>query len=785
MVKNVLVNKLFRDILHSRGQFLSIIILSALGIWVFSGLDSAWRNIDLSVKRYFEEQKLADFWVIAPNADGDMMSSIARISGVAEVQGRFSSEVKAKLPESPKLMLHATDGGTRINIPRIKNGGLLSENDLQGCLLDEQFAKAHDLLPGDSLTIELAGTEFSFKVRGLVISPEYVFTAKYIIPEPESYGYVYTNIASFAGLPINEVCVRLSDSGSSRAVKNEIEEKLPNVFVRDRNTHKSTEMISSEIEQYRSLSGIFPILFFAVAVLIVLTTMTRMVENQRIQLGILKAVGYSREKIMRHYLLYGFLPSLFGSAAGLLLGPYTLSRFLWGVMLDMYVLPEMMSAPISSAALIVCILSVLLTCLICYLACRRNIAETSAALLHPKAPKAGSRIILERISVVWLSLTFNAKMILRNLFRNRMRTIMALMGVLGCTALIITAFGLNDSIGNLLNTYFGGTLRYDIRAELDNKNVTVGEYRKNITAETVEGIMEMAVSIVNDRNLPQDKAVNNSRLVLLTIYEDGQKLIAPQNGSAVHGLEGGLLLANPEGKALMTEKLAEAMGMKTGDTLLVKIPGITKTIRVTIGQLLPVQMGQGVYLSRSTWESFGIGDFIPSTLLVENAGENCMNLMEGMEGVISVKSLSSIKEKTVSGLKGINSISMLMTIFALVLAFVVLYNMGVLNFIERTREFATLKVLGYRQKETRSLIIFENALVTIVGIAAGILPGLQLTKIVMQSCEPDDMMFVPYNSLLSICMACGITFAFSMLIQLFLTRMVRSIDMVEALKSVD
>jgi putative ABC transport system permease protein len=796
MVRNGLLKKFLRDIMLAKGQILSIVILSALGVMVFSGLDAAWRDLDASVEQYFEEQKLADFWIITAASDKNMERRIARINGVEDVQSRFSYEMETTLPGDPKLMLHAVRDDIRINMPRIVRGNTLWENDYKGCLLDVWFADANGLSPGDDITLKIGDRRTTFTVRGLVISPEYVFTSKDIIPEPKSFGFIYTNIREFSAMSRNEICVLLADDADAAKVKAAIEDELPRAFVRDRKSHNSTQMIRNEVSQFSSLSVLFPIMFFMVSALIVLTTMTRIVENQRTQMGLLKALGYGSGRIMRHYLSFGLFPSLLGSVGGLVAGKFTLPQFLLNVMADMYALPEIKTAPISYAAFSVCVLSVAMTCIICYISCRRNISENAASLLRPKAPKAGSRILIERITVLWSAFGFSTKMIMRNLFRSKVRAFMALAGVLSCTALIITAFSLMDTMDHLIDSYYGKTLLYDYRADLDESGGSIGKYRRRMDAERVEGIMEMVVNIrkadvggvtweYDDDGVAGDnndggrtgeygkKIEQESRTVLLTVFEDRQELI-------FLGAQD-----NSENTAIVSQKLAEVMGLDIGDTLELKLPGVEKEEKVVIAGLSQIQIGQGLYMTESVWEDLERGAFKPTALLVKNPGRGCIDYLEGLDEVTGIKSVPSLKEKTRAGMEPFSSVAFLMAAFALSLAFVVLYNMGILNFIERIREFATLKVLGFYQREIRSLIVRENVIVTLAGILAGVYPGIWLAGMVMAASEPDDMVFVSVVDPVSIIAACGITFAFSLLIQRLLAGKVRSIVMVEALKSVE
>ncbi len=768
MVKNILSKKLFRDMIDVKWQFLSIIILSALGVLVFGGLDASWRDLNMSINQYFEKQQLADYWVMAPFTDRNTKAKIEGLEGIEVMQSRISVEVAADLPGEPTLMLHGLDGEARINVPLIQSGTSLASDDLKGCLLEQQFAETQNLSVGDTLTVQAGEQEQPFIIRGLVISPEYVITAKDLLPEPRSYGFILVNGGAIPQIPMNEITVLLSDTADHGFVKEAIETALPHTLVRDRSAHRSTKLIKSEITQFQSLSIVFPILFFAVSALIVLTTMARMVDNQRTQMGILKALGYRGGKLLRHYLSYGLYPSLLGSAAGLLIGRFTLPSYMWELESAFYALPPRVIAPLSFIALMVCGVSILLSCLICYLVCRKNFKEAAADLLRPKAPKAGNRILLERFLRLWERLKFNSKMILRNLFRSKTRTIMVLLGVLCCTALIITALGMQDSFRNLVSTYYEQTLQYDLRVELNEDAETLEEYQRQIPAQTVEGLMEKAVSV---------QGKTGSRIALLSILPQNQKLIDLGFKTQSRAL--------PAEGIIITKKLAEVMELEIGDTITLRMPGDTNPIQITIAHLASVGLGQGLYLSADLWESFGKDIFKPTALLIQEPFEAGVKYLSRLDEVEDMEWTFSQKEKTITGMQSIISVTVLMAVFAFILAFVVLYNMGILNFMERAREFATLKVLGYHQQEIRSLIVWENALISCFGIVLGIFPGIWLTALVMRASEPDDMVLSPFVSVLSICIACALTLVFSLIIQRVLTRKVKSIDMVEALKSVE
>ncbi len=270
-----------------------------------------------------------------------------------------------------------------------------------------------------------------------------------------------------------------------------IQALLPQALILTQKTHASTQRTRTDVTLFKNLTYVFPVLAFGVAAMVVLTTLTRMIENQRMQMGTLKALGYNTRQIRRHYLSYAFVPSLFGALLGLIVGRYTLPDILYGMEAAHYILPARLRAPISASAWGMTGLMVLLSVLICLYAYHKQAQEQTAALLRPKPPGAGSRVMLERWKGLWGRFSFNSKMVVRNVARNKGRVTVAMVGVLCCNMLIICAMGLQDSIEASVGEYYTGTVGYDLRADLDSTAGTLESYRSRLSADRVEGVMEM------------------------------------------------------------------------------------------------------------------------------------------------------------------------------------------------------------------------------------------------------------------------------------------------------
>lgn len=768
MVGNALGKKLVRDMRRSSMQFFAIVLLCSLGTFMFAGLDGTARLAQGTIDVYFEQNALADFWVSVPSADRDTLERIRAVDGVSDVCARAAADLESTLPGEPTLNVTAYDGAMRINTPLIAEGEALSVTDARGCLIQAGFAEVHGLHVGDRVGVKLAGEEYGFVVRGIVYSPEFICVTDGVYPNPETYGYILINAHAMQALPLRQVLVRIQPGADADAVERAISQALPAALVVDRRAHQSTASAQSNADMFANLTLVFPLMAYAVAALIVMTTLTRMIDNQRLQLGTLKALGYPSGRIRNHYLSYAIWPSLVGSLVGVVAGHALLPNVIWALLLGQNEYPYKLYPAISPASWAMVALTVIMSVLICLHTYHKSARETTAELLRPKPPKAGRRILLERIGCLWRRFSFNTKMILRNLMRSRMRTIMSFVGILCCNALIIASFGLQDSVRALAQDHYTKALAYDVRADLTAEADGADSYRRRLDAGGVECIMERSVSA---------RSANAARTTLLTVVEPGQTMLrVGKNETLTDILPGG---------AAVTEKLADTLGVKPGDGLELWFPGDDEPSRVQVSQIVYNSITQGLYMERETWKTLRKGAFVPTALLLSDPSQQCLSELDAMEEVDKLVWPTDQSRELTQMLDMLASIFVLITLVALALAFVICYNMGLMNFSERTREYATLKVLGYHQREIRGLIIGENNLVSLLGVLFGVLPGLGLTSLVLRVCASETLTYPSRPEALSVVIACVMTYVFSLLIQLLLTRKVRGIDMVEALKSVE
>ena len=769
MVKNTLRKKLVRDMTRSAMQFLSIILLCALGTFAYAALDGMARMTRTTIDTYFEENNLSDFWVTVPSGvERSTLAKIEEIDGVSEVIARTVTDMETTLGEGINVNFTSYDGEMTINAPLLREGELLSPNDLRGCLIQERFAKVQGLGVGDRLTVKLGGQEHTFMIRGVVVSPEYIALSLGVAADPAKYGFILANSRALPALPLTQAVVTLESGAEEEVVKQAIEAALPDALVLNRKAHTSTARCENDAQMFENMTYIFPLLSYAIAALIVMTTLSRMIDNQRMQMGTLKALGFSAGQIRNHYLSYAILPSFIGAMMGTVLGHTLLPPLLWDALMSQSEMPYRLRPPVSLPAWGMVALTVVMSVIICWFTYRKSAKETTAALLRPKPPKDGKRILLERITPLWKRLSFNSKMIVRNLMRNKLRTVMSFVGLLCCTMMIILSFGLQDSVKRISNKYYTETLRYDLRANLKGDVGTADSYERRLKADKVECVMETSVSL---------RADGGARTVMCTILRDEQTMQHLGKNETYLPLE--------TGTVAVTLKLTQTLGIDIGDTVRLYLPGDDEPLEMTVGQIAHNNTVQGVYMNRSTWEAQRKGDFAPTAIQLQGISDALIAELEEMDEVDTLDNPQDQITDMLALLEALNSVFAMLTGIALALAFVICYNMGLMNFVERLREYATLKVLGYHQKEIRGLILKENLIISILGVICGIYPGYLLTDVVMHSCEPETSFYPGIPSTQSVILACVITFCFSIFIQLVLTRKVKKIDMVEALKSVE
>ncbi len=554
--------------------------------------------------------------------------------------------------------------------------------------------------------------------------------------------------------------------------------------VLDRSSHYASRTYKNTVEQMAAIARIFPVFFALVAALVCLTTMTRMVDEQRGQIGIMRALGYTEMQCAAKYLIYAGTAALVGEVLGSVLGLLIFPIIIYTAWRMMYVLPPMrIYVPWGMILLAsVSFLAVMLGTT--WTVCRRDMKDVPSQLLRPKPPKLGKNMLMERITFLWNRLSFTWKVTMRNLFRYKRRFVMTVVGVAGCTALLITGFGVSDSINSMVDIQFSEIQLYDgmlktkgLRQSEVTRFAEELERREDIESTAVAGSYT-AIGKVPKQTLEET--------ITVLVFSDPSVLEACTD---LRTREKGIPLRLDDEGAIINEKLAENLSLKVGDTFEMESDtGVRRLIRVA--GITEMYIQHYAFMTNAYYSSVFSQPLREDTILVTVNGDDEVSRafqleITADERVSELHFYDAILENFRGMVNSLDLIVWVLIISSMSLAFVVLGNLMNINISERQREIATLKVLGFRRREVESYIYKENNILTIVGALAGMPVGQILHHFIMRQVEMDYIMFGRRVALTSNILSVFMTIGFGLLVNLFMRKRLRQIEMVESLKSVE
>ncbi len=563
--------------------------------------------------------------------------------------------------------------------------------------------------------------------------------------------------------------------------------ELPKWYVLDRNTNYSYVDYENSANSIDAIAQVFPVFFFVVAALVCLTTMTRMVDEQRGLIGTLKALGYSKGAIVSKYIVYAVAASLLGSIIGIIVGFTLFPTVIFNAYGIMYELPSLSLSFNWTYAILSTLSAILVTTGSALIACFKELVETPALLMRPKAPTMGKRILLEKIPFIWNKFSFLNKVCARNIFRYKKRFLMTVIGVAGCTALLLTGYGIRDSIKAIVDRQFGQLYHFDMTINLE-ENMRSESYDKimnNIDNEAViDEYMQVENLNINVSNKDVKKEVTLFVPKDLSEFKDFITLRKRSNKESVELSDDGVVL---------NEKLAVQLGVKVGDTILIDNGDKDNptTHEVTVNGITEHYLYHYIYMTPTLYENiYGktpeYSEILAKIKDTSKEGENQLakSLISNDE-VISVSFNTSIKDSYNDMIKSLNYVMIVMIASAGALAFVVLYNLTNVNISERIREIATIKVLGFYDNEVSAYVYKENTILTFIGMLVGLGLGVILHRYIMITVELDAIMFGRNINLFSYIWAASLTMIFGALVNFVMYFKLKNIPMVESLKSVD
>ena len=573
-----------------------------------------------------------------------------------------------------------------------------------------------------------------------------------------------------------------SKLNDARAKIAEIEN--PKWYVLDRNGNAGYSSFIQDTDSIANIGKVFPVIFFIVAALISLTSMTRMVEEQRTQIGTLKALGYNKLQITSKYVLYASLACIIGSILGMSVGFVLLPKIVWKMYSMMYQMGDIQTSfnfEIGSFGFILIVISILGATIYAVI---KELIQTPATLMRPKSPKMGKRVFLEKVTFIWKRLSFSRKVTVRNIFRYKKRFLMTIIGIMGCTALIVTGFGIRDSIRAIMPDQYEKVFNYDLqinlKADLDKKQKQ--DFINSLTNDDkIEKLSETYMSSIS--------AINEN-------VEENVQIIVPNNNSDFNTLinltdvKSKNNLSLPEDGVLLTDKAAQLLGVEAGDNITLKDTDENET-NVKVTNVVENYVYHYIYMSKSMYENLYDKSFDSNVILTKDFNldneteDNFVKDLMNMPEVASVTRISTAMNMMNDTMKSLNYVVVILIVSAGLLAFVVLYNLSNVNISERIRELATIKVLGFYDKEVYLYITRETIILTAIGLVLGLVAGYFLDFFILETCEINMLRFRKFVAPLSFVFAALITILFTIIVNIVTYFALKKINMIESLKSVE
>ena len=750
-----LSKKMLRDIKINKTQFISIFLMAFLGIFAFCGVCSEYYGLEQTSNDFYADNNLADGWIYNTTITDDALDKINNFSTDSEKQlvvksvGNFSND--------PDITLHFIEDN-KISKFNVAEGEDINISDNSGVWLDKRFADAQNLTVGDNISFSFNGITIEKEIKGIGYSPEYVYEASptSILPDFKDMGFAYLSHNAFpSNIQYNVLLVKFNQSADD--FEDSLEKSVDCLSFTRQSEHVSVSQFNEEMSQHKMIGNVFPIVFILVTFLTLLTTMTRIIAHQRTQIGVLKAVGYRNRSIIMHYMSYGFWPVLGGAILGLVLGPAIIPNLFYPTMSYRYSLPAWHPG-FDMSFIIVAAVMVISSLFVSYLAARNISKENPANTMRPKAPNISSSGFLES-SKLWSKVGFNIRWNYRDAKRNKFRALMAIVGVMGCVALLVSAFGMNDSMEHLK------TWEYDDISHFESKLIVesgaslsdIDSIREDVNGST---IMEQAIEI---------KVQGNEKVGSLLVLNDTNLIShTDKNGNPINLSDTDISLS---------AKIADSLNVGVGDTIEWHIVGSDEWVKCEITNIHGEPLSQGIILSKDMLEESNL-TFSPTSIITSK------NVTEDYDSIKSISTLTEMKNNWDEMTGSVMMMVSILIFFAVLLAIVVLYNLGILSFTEIEREIATLKVLGFKTTDLRKLLLTQNVVFTAIGFILGVPLGFYLMTLMMNAAG-ESLYYIPSLTLGNIALSAVITFAVSIVVNLLFSSKIRNLNMVEALKDVD
>lgn len=775
--------RLLRMIKKSKGQFVSVTVIVAVALCIYVMLNVTIINIQNAVDHYYDKTNISDMVVQLMRIPQGALQELESIKGVRDVQGRISFDVPLQVEDEEekvniRIISVPDDGGSIYKLYMTENSSIELDNDNDVILL-EQFAKARNIKAGDYITPRINGRLHSMKVTRIASSSEFTYlmeNEQSLLPALDKFGIAYVgeafaqSVFGYRG-SYNEVLITLGDQENIDDIIDIVEKKLDKYGVKKitkLEDQLSNSVLTQKLDGMKMMSSALPVMFLLVAAIIISIMLSRIVNNDRMAIGVLKALGYGNIKVLSHYAKYamaiGLTGSIIGTVGGLLLA---------GPMSQLYVF--YFNIPLAGIQIQYgyIINGVVLTSIFCIGAglfgARGVMRIMPADSMRPEAPKAGRRMMLERITFLWKHVPFSWKMVARNIARNRKRFAFLVLGLALAYAINTVPLFMTDAFVAMFELQYGEYQKMDYTVEfakpLNDKAIV--ELGRLIDAKKIEPRLEYPFELVNGWRKKTVSIAGIPQQTAFYVFKDinDNEIKLPENG------------------ILITESISKALNVKKGDTITIRsfLPG-RDDIKLEVADIFKQYLGANAYMNIDAMERLLLDRQMVTGVSVAS-DDNIKEKMKDVRNISAVRSAGDMKQAFVEYLDTMNIMIMFYMLFGGILGFALIYNATIIGISERVNEFASLRIMGFDKKDVYSMITKENFIMAGIAILAGIPLGALMINGMVESFNSDMITFPMILSPKIFIKAAMASVFFVTIAQLATLRKVYNINFIDALKS--
>ncbi|MDD4564674.1 MAG: FtsX-like permease family protein [Eubacteriales bacterium] len=774
---------LIRMIGNSKGQFIAVMIIITMGVAIFTSLNMASVNMDNTVDVYYKQNNFADLFIQTVAAPKQKIKQLQDIKGVDQAMGRITIDVPMiteNQNERVNLRLITTTGDEEeLSRSTILEGKPVLDSESEALLI-EQFAEARGIKTGDEIHVQIRGTQYALNVAGIVANPEYIYLVESnqsILPDEKTFGVCYVTEEfgqQAAGLTgsYNEVLISYEANADEEALIDDVEKALDLYGVKQtikREDQLSNAIINQELVQLNSMAGTIPILFLLVAALILMMMLSRMVKKDKIKIGVLKSIGYRNRQVLFHYVKYSLTTGVIGGAAGAILG-MVIAGGITRLYLTYFHIPLLRIEFYYSYLFIAIILSTAFCIISGLIGARGVLRVTPADAIRTETPKSGKRILIEKIPFFWKRLSFSSKMINKNIFRNKKRTLFVMAGVSLTYAMMLFSTSMPGVMDQMMNEHFREFQRMDYNIGFINPVhfSTVRDMEHLVDVDYIEGKLEYPFELTNGSKKKAVNIIGLSRDTKFYSFIDGK----------------GNEMNIPKQGMLITENMAKALDVEKGDLIQVNnyIPD-REDIIIQIKGVIRQSLGMNAYMDIDTMGKLLLEKNVINGVYMDSKDPDINDKLIRAANIATIMSIADMRNVYEQYMTMMMVSIGVMVVFSGALGFSIVYNTTIVSLSEREMEFSSLRVLGFSKRKIFLLILRENNILMILGIIFGIPLGFLMSEYSSVAFSTDIYSLDMTPSKQALVYAGIYTAVFVLLAQLVTYRKIQRLDFLQALKT--